>query len=279
MSRNEIFGAQSVHEQMMQPSLERLEQELGFDIPVETVPLPSQGKAYDQDHPLYNTTTVDIRAMTAREEDILTSRALIKNGTVISHLIQSCMVTKGVDVRSLLSGDRNALMIAVRITGYGADYNTDVACPACTAKQVSSFTLSDLEVKPLEIDPVAEGQNAFEFVLPVSGKKIQFKFANGYDEEEATTIAERRKKQGLISENLITDMLTRAIIAIDGDEDKSKIASFVRYMPARDSLALRNYINDNEPGVNTNVTFKCTSCDHEEDIALPMGVNFFWPTT
>ena len=84
--------------------------------------------------------TVDIKAMTAREEDILTSRAFIKKGTVITELIRSCLVDKRIDPNSLLSGDRNALMVAIRVTGYGVEYSTEVTCPVC---DTYSFNVKD----------------------------------------------------------------------------------------------------------------------------------------
>ena len=280
MSRNDIFDAASspgAQQGIPQQSRDQVQQELGFDIPVETVPLPSLGLAYSPGHPLHQCQTADIRAMTAREEDILTSRALIKKGTVITHLIKSCLTNKDIDVSSLLSGDRNALMIAVRITGYGGKYHTDLTCPACSTKQKGMYDLSALPIRALELTPTAPGANSFEFVLPLTGKRVNFKFATGHDEEEAAIISERRRKQGIMTENVVTDALQRAILSVDGDPDKSQIANFIRHMPARDSLALRNYISENEPGVDLTVPFSCTACDHEEDIALPMGVNFFWP--
>jgi hypothetical protein len=280
MSRNDIFDAASspgAQQGIPQQSRDQVQQELGFDIPVETVPLPSLGLAYEAGHPLHQCQTVDIRAMTAREEDILTSRALIKKGTVITHLIKSCLTNKDIDVSSLLAGDRNALMIAVRITGYGEKYNSDASCPGCGTNQKSAFNLSALPIRALNLTPTLPGANSFEFILPLTGKRVEFKFATGRDEEEATITSDRRRKQGIMTENIVTNALQRAILSVDGDPNKSQIANFVRHMPARDSLALRNYISNNEPGVDLTVPFSCTSCDHEEDIALPMGVNFFWP--
>ncbi len=277
MSRNDVFGAQSVHEQMMAPNLERLQQDLGYDIPVETVPLPSQGLAYPVGHPLHRKTTVEIRAMTAREEDILTSRALIKNGTVITRLIQSCLIDQSIDASSLVSGDRNALMIAIRITGYGATYNVEMRCSNCEIKQPAGFNLSDLGIKPLNVDPESIGENGFSLTLPVSGKSVVVRFQTGQDEEESAVVNERKKKQGIGAENLVTDQLMRSITHLDGDPDKSKISQFVRYMPAADSLTIRKFLEENEPGVDMTVNFKCDYCQHEEEVSLPIGTNFFWP--
>jgi hypothetical protein len=165
--------------------------------------------------------------MTAKEEDILTSRALIKKGTVITELLKSCLVDKNIDPDSLISGDRNAIMTAVRITGYGSDYTVDIDCPACSEKSKQNFKLTELGIKRLEIEPVEIGKNLFEFKLPVSGKTIRFKFLTGKDEQEITVTAERKRKQGQQSDNLITQKLMYSVVAVDGTTDKVKVQSFV----------------------------------------------------
>ena len=280
MSRkNDIFTAAGMHEQMMQPSIERMEHDLGFDIPVEQVPLPSQGLAYPVGHPLHGKVAVEIRAMTAREEDILTSSALIKQGTVISHLLSSCMMDKTINPRTMLSGDRNAVMIALRITGYGADYKVDLSCPSCDTQQDCEHNLADLPIRTLDLEPVEPGANLFSFKLPISGKTVNFKFPTGEDEEEQSIMQERRRKQGFTAERLVTDRLQRVIVSIDGDTSGGKISQFIRNMPARDSLALRRYVGAHEPSVLMEVPFTCISCGHEEEVGLPMGPSFFWPDT
>jgi len=181
--------------------------------------------------------------MTAREEDILTSRALIKKGTVITNLLQSCIVDKKVDVQKMLSGDRNAVMVALRITGYGAEYTAEVECPSCSDKSKHGFDLSALPIKELEIEPVELGVNSFEFQLPVTKKKVTFKFLTGADEEEILVVQERKKKTGAQADSLVTTRLQYAITSVDGKTDRAMIASFIRSIPARDSMELRKYID------------------------------------
>ena len=143
--RSDIFGSMKDH----MPTRNVMKDDFGFEIPVETVPLPSGGKCYDADHPLHGKDTVDIRAMTAREEDILTSKALIKKGTVISHLIKSCLIDKRVNPETLLAGDRNALMVALRVTGYGTEYKVEVDCPACGERSKHNFNLMIFGLVPI----------------------------------------------------------------------------------------------------------------------------------
>jgi len=273
--RNQVFTGGS------QPGVmtrDVMKDDFGFEIPVESIPLPSKGITYPSDSPLHNCETVDVRAMTAREEDILTSRALIKKGTVISELIKSCLVDKRVDVSQLLSGDRNALMVALRVTGYGADYNVEADCPACGAKSKQTFNLSELELKPLDLDPVEPGTNLFETMLPVTKKKVRFKFLTGADEEEILTIQERKKKVGGMGDNVVTTRLQFSIVAVEGKTDKNLINSFIRSMPARDSLHLRNHIDKHEPGIDMTSHMDCPSCSETSEVRIPLGVTFFWPS-
>ena len=271
--RSEIFGSMKEH----MPTHNVMRDDFGFEVPVETVPLPSGGKCYDEGHPLHGKDTVEIRAMTAREEDILTSKALIKKGTVISHLIKSCMIDKRVDPDSLLAGDRNALMVALRVTGYGIDYKVEVDCPACGERSKHTFDLSCLPVKRLDIDPVAIGQNMFEAQLPVTKANVRFKLLTGQDEQEIMTASERRKKQGQRAENLVTQRLKYSIVSANGISDKTKLEMMISNLPARDSLFLRKFIDNNEPGIEMKSWMDCPSCLEHSEVRLPLGAAFFWP--
>ena len=257
---------------------DKVKADFGLDIPQELVPLPSSGKVYPVGSPLHGSEVVEIRAMTAREEDILTSRALLKKGTVISELIKSCMVDKSFNTLDLLSGDRNALMVAIRITGYGPEYSVELECPECNVKSPHSFDLSSLPIKRLEVDPVVVGENIFEFVLPMTKKNVKFKFMTGRDEEEIMVMNEKQKKLGLPSDSNVTTNLLYSIHSIDGIDDRGKIANFVKNMPARDSLALRNYMRDHEPGIVMKQDTTCNACGHTEEVNMPIGVTFLWPS-
>jgi len=257
---------------------DKMKAEFGLDVSTEFVPLPSSGKVYPVDSPLHGKEAVEIKPMTAREEDILMSRSLLKKGTVITELIKSCLVEKRVDTSEMLLGDRNALMVAVRITGYGPEYTTEMECPECDAKSKYTFNLAELPIKKLEVDPVVEGHNLFEFLLPQTKKRVLFKFTTGRDEEESSALAEKQKKLGLPADNSVTSNLQRSIVSIDGVEDRVKISSFVKMMPARDSLALRNYMREHEPGVTMKQEMTCPACENTEEVNMPLGVTFLWPS-
>jgi|SRR5581483_1230298 len=284
--RNQVFSAstQAPPPGAVQAGVQALSQaekfkaDFGIEIPVETVPLPSAGRVYPPNHPLHGVELVEIRAGTAREEDILTSRALLKKGTVITELIKSCLVNKAIDPIDMVIGDRYALMVAIRITMYGADYDAELECGECETKGPRAFNLAQLPIKRLSIAPVQEGMNLFEFQLPMSKKTVRFKFLTGRDEEQITALQEKQKKLALSqNETSVTSNLLHCIQSVDNIEDRAKIAAFVRMMPARDSLALRNYIRDNEPGMIMRQEVTCASCGHEEEVSMPIGVNFLWP--
>ena len=262
------------------PSQNVMKEEFGWEVPVELVPIPSEGKVYPPGTVLHNKKTLQIKAMTAREEDILSSRPLIQQGTVISHLIQACLMDKSVNVRDMLLGDRNALMVSVRITGYGSRYEADSSCPECGERSSQEFNLSELEIKRLSIDPVTPGENLFSFTLPVTGKEVQFRFLTGADEEERTIAADRKKKlmPDLKIEANVTGRLEQSVVSVGGVIDKNKVNQFISNMPAQDSRALRSYVIKNEPGIDMSAWMRCPRCSETSRINLPVGSNFFWPS-
>lgn len=256
---------------------EYVKRELGYEIPIDAVPLPSAGLIYPVSHPLHNCPDVQYRAMTAKEEDILMSPALVKSGKVISELIKSCLTDKRIDVRTLLSGDQQAIMLGIRMSGYGNLYEPKFACPKCEVSSVTQIDLADFDIRPLEIAPVEPGQNLFVFDLPLTKKKIHFKFLTVAEEEASVRAAEMKKKKGIKKDNLVTTQLMNSIVAVDGDQAQGYIAKFVQHMPARDSHALRQYILKNQPSVETKFDFLCDNCEHYEKADMPMTIEFFWP--
>jgi hypothetical protein len=248
-------------------------------VPSEAVALPSEGKFYPAGHPLHNAEFIEIRPMTARDEDILTSRALFKTGKVIDTLLRSCILTKGIDVSQLLIGDRNATIIGIRSSGYGSNYETRIECPMCNEKTSLEVNLAELPLKtvPEDVNMVAPYTNEISFKLPVSTKTVNFRLATGADEQELSILIERlRKTTG--SENMITNRLMQQIISIDGETDKNKLSAVIRNMPARDSRELRDYMDHCTPDVKLVQKFSCPVCAFEsEEVEVPLGTDFFWP--
>ncbi len=261
------------------PKSNIMKDDFGWEVPVETVPLPSQGVVYDPDSQLYKMETIDIKAMTAKEEDILTSAALLKKGETLNTLIKSCIANSSVNVDELLLGDRNALMVSVRITGYGPDYKISVNCPHCNHLNKTTVNLTDLQIKFLDIDPVAPGENCFVYELPVTKKKVYFKFLTVNDEREMAQVRARMEKHfENFTENNVTSNLENAIVRIDNIEDKNKIRHFVMNMPAFDSRQLRKFMKENEPGIKMEHNLVCENCTSASSVSIPLSREFFWPS-
>jgi len=277
--RNEIFAGPQQTEVL--PMTKR-GGDFELEIPTEEIPLPSMGKVYPPGSALYHAEKIEIIGLAGRHEDILTSRALHKKGTVISELIQACICSPKdkppINARQLLAGDRYAIMVAIRATGYGVEYAPETQCSACEHKEQQTFNLANFPIRQLDLDPVIDGTNAFSFTFPMCKKNVIFKFLTGQDEEEMNLYHERMKKAtNRVVDNLVTTRLQFCILSIDGIEDKNKIAQFVRIMPAGDSLALRSYINKHEPTIETKQTIVCSNCGNEEVVDMPLVAEFFFP--
>ena len=257
--------------------LETLSNEIGFNVPVESVSLPSKGLIYPPEHPFSNIEETEIRCMSAKDEDILTSRALIKKGNVVSELLKSCLLNKSVDVDSLLNGDRNALLVAIRVSGYGSDYSVKIECSECSEQFDNDFSLSSLKINRLGVEPVFPGQNLFNFRLPISGQDAQFKLLTGADDLILTQQAEKQKKLGSQIDNSMSRRIFQCVVSVAGETDRGKLSRIVSNLRAGDSLALRRYIDKIEPGVEMKQEAVCKHCGEAQVVDVPLGPTFFWP--
>ena len=249
--------------------------------PTEFVDLPSGGAFYGPGHPLHGQHTVEINYMTAKEEDILTSKALIKQGVVIDRLLQSVLADRSINVNSLLVGDKNALLVATRITGYGAEYLTTVTCPSCAAASDYEFDLSevinnDFAAMAEEHSVTFSEEGTFTVDLPLTKATVECRMLTGADEAKITREAERKVRRKLEESNL-TDQFRAFIVSVNGDNSPFIIASFVQAMPARDSRLLRKVYSDVVPGIDMTQNYECGSCGHSADMEVPLTADFFWP--
>jgi len=257
------------------------EPRLNWAMPTEIVELPSRGRFYGPDHPLHGKTSLEIRYMTAKEEDIITSQALIREGVAVDRMIQSLLVDRTVDVNTLLLGDKNALIVASRITGYGPEYNTTVSCPACTQTTRHTFDLTEQSHIEFE-EAIASGDcfldenNHLVVALPFSQVEVRCRFMTGKDELEQFKRAKRKSKTKRDQNNL-TDAFKNYIVSVNGSSDGLDIRTFVEAMPARDSFYLRSLYGAATPNVNMTQNFECENCGHEADMEVPLTVDFLWP--
>ncbi|CAB4138386.1 hypothetical protein UFOVP331_16 [uncultured Caudovirales phage] len=234
--------------------------------PTETVELPSKGVVYPPDHPL-RSGKVEMKYMTAKEEDILTNQNYIKKGIVLDKLLDSLVMGK-FDIKELVTGDKNALLISSRILGYGKDYTFSYDGTEYTVD------LTELDNKPFDETKVTP-RGTFMFTLPATGTKVEFKLLNDKDNETIDQENESMKKFNKDSSSEVTIRLKHQIVSVEGDNDKNSIRSFVEQMLAQDSRALRKYIKDISPDVNLSTSVKIN--DVEESIDIPISLSFFWP--
>tara|TARA_R110000737_G_scaffold339254_1_gene361003 strand:+ start:293 stop:1096 length:804 start_codon:yes stop_codon:yes gene_type:complete len=248
--------------------------------PTEFIDLPSQGWFYPANHPLASG-QVEIKYMTAREEDILTSANLIKKGVVIDTLINSLLVTD-VEYDDLLVGDKNALMIASRILGYGKDYDIDMNCPKCGETNKLTVDLTMLNNKEFDFEKFTKHNNEFDFLLPLSKITVTYVLMNGKSEksleQELKGLAKFVNKSGPGKD--LTTRLKHQIVALDGNRDVKAVREFIdNELFAQDSLALRKSMRKQAPDVASEMNFECDQCTHTEIVDMPIDVNFFWPGT
>jgi hypothetical protein len=234
-----------------------------FKFPTEEVELPSKGLLYPENNPL-RSGKVEIKYMTAKEEDILSNASFIQKGIVLDKLLESVIVSK-INIDDLVIGDKNALLIATRILGYGKEYVVQIK------GKEEIIDLSVLENKPFDHDTL--GINEFHFTLPHSGNKITYKILNGHDDKKIERELLGLKKLSPNSNPGLTTRLKHVITSIDGSSEPKDIREFVdNYLLARDSRALREEIKLKQPDVNLTVV-----TDSGEEVDVPIGLNFFWP--
>lgn len=241
-----------------------------FQLPTETVELPSKGLLYPKESPL-SKGEIEMRYMCAKEEDILTNQNYIQKGTVIDKLLQSLIVTEGVDYNLLLVGDKNALMVAARILSYGKDYSFQYG------GEERTVDLSTLEPKEIDYSKLESGKNEFGFVLPTSNYPITFKLLTHADEKAIDRELQGLKKLNKETSPEVTTRLKYMITSVNGETETKDIRNFVdNFLLAKDARALREEYTKVSPDMD--LTFKLEGEDgSEEDVNLPIGINFFWP--
>ena len=206
------------------------EQPFSFVVPTEFVELPSKGKFYPPGHPLHNQEVIEIKQMTAKEEDILTSRSLLKQGVAIDRVLQSIVMNPAIDVSSLLVGDRNAIIIACRVSGYGSDYSTKITCPACEAKNEYTFDLNEADISSGNLENVTmNGDGTFNTILPKSNLSIDFRLLTGRDEKFLTQGQTTKNKNK--ADRIITTQLRGMMVSVNDNETPEALNYVANNLP------------------------------------------------
>jgi hypothetical protein len=259
------------------PPVDQTNDLFSFVNPTEFVELPSGGQMYGEDHPLHNVDTVEIRHMTAKEEDILTSETLLKRGMAIDRLVESVMVDKSIKTEDLLIGDKNAILLAARITGFGPQYEVGVTCPSCDTAQEQLFDLSEISQKKRSLRGVkTTDDGTYTFKLPKTKINIEVRLLTSRDERELSRQLEARKKQRL-PENTATTLLSAIIVSANGVDDRAQLTKLVEMMPLQDSKHIRTVYDRIKPDIDMEFDFTCTNCSHDGRVTMPLTAEFFWP--
>jgi len=265
------------------PPPQALQQEtsgFSFVVPTEYVELPSRGRFYPEDHPLHGQESIEIKQMTAKEEDILTSRTLLKKGVALDRVIQNLIMDNRINADNVLIGDRNAILIAIRSSAYGNIYTTKVACPACEASQDYSFDLNEANVfdgtpEETDLEIVDHGDGTFDIVLPSTAVTATFRLLIGRDEKAILKGATNKQKSSY--EKAVTTQLRNMIVAVNGDDSPQACNYLVENIPSIDARQLRMAYKTVAPNIDLNQEFSCGECGHDQDMEVPLTADFFWP--
>ena len=262
------FGQPSRPEDTSSPATQA--SQLSYVVPTEFVELPSKGRFYPEDHPLHNQETIEIKFMTAKEEDILSSETLIKKGLVLDRLFKNLIIDQSIDPGSLLVGDRNAIMIAARVSGYGSGYTVNMSCPLCRSQVEHTFDLRESSInercfdeKFLKESKASFNQETlnFKLVLPVSAVEVELRLLTGKEEVNLEDNGD----------NLITSTLKAFIVSVNGDANRDVVQQFAENIPAADSRHIRKVYSRLIPNIDTTQKFACKACGHSEDMEVPLS--------
>jgi hypothetical protein len=245
--------------------------------PTEVVPLPTRGWFYPEGHPLASG-EIEIKQMTAKEEDILANQDLIKKGKVLDKLLESLVVNKEVKIADILVPDKNAIFIAIRRLAYGDDYPVTITCPQCNVQNKVKINLAELNAKPFNFDDHPKGQNSFAFKTP-SGLELTYKLLCQIDELSIDAELVQLKRLSKESSSDLTTRLKYLITSVNGNTDRQAIRKFVdsAQFSAKDSLALRKHMREHNPDIDMAFDFKCNECSYERRSDVPIGASFLWP--
>jgi hypothetical protein len=248
-----------------------------YKVPTVIIDLPSKGLVYSKDHPL-SAGTIEIKYMTAKEEDILSTESFIRNGTVIERFLQSIIITPGVSTNDMVIGDIDALTVAARVYGYGHDYEVNVETPSGGNQKVI-VDLSKLVLNTLDEETVAvRGVNEFDFKLP-TGTDIKFKLLTQKDQTLIQADLKRQSKASVQSvSTTASTQLKYQIVAVNGVRDRRTVNDFVdNYLLASDARALRRYMESIQPGIDLSVEVTDIQTGEPFQAPITIGVKFFWP--
>jgi len=249
-----------------------------YTVPTEIVDLPSGGRFYTPESGFSGLKTIEIRHPTAKEEDILSNGDYISRGVVFDKFLDNIIVDQSIDHRKLLPGDRNALLVAARIAGYGSEYPVSMKCIECKKTEIFNFDLLKIKAKEfnLEENGVKEKEGHYSFHLPKANIEIEIRVLSSEDEEFLKEQKESKEKLNLETSNTV-DFLRAIIVSAAGATDRALINEFTELLPAIDTRKIKSIYSKIVPGVDFGQEVSCPSCAAEQRREMPFSATFFWP--
>ena len=246
-----------------------------FKVPTETIELPSQGKVYAEESEL-SKGKIEMKYMTAREEDILTNTNLLRQGIAMETVLKS-LIKSPIRYEDLLSGDRNALLIAARILAYGHEYAFSYTDPDTGEVEKIQYDLSNLDHKKIDVS-LLNSKNEFHFELPFTKNEVTFKLLTVEDEKKIDEEIKGMKKATGVQPGTMSMRLKHQLTSVNGEHSTKSVRSFIDdgYLLTKDSIELRKYIDSITPDIDTTITFT-TKSGREVTMDLPMTAEFFFP--
>lgn len=277
------IGAQAPSDSVAAAVSQEETRTMGYTVPTEIIDLPSKGMFYKEGHPLHGRDSIEIRHMTAKDEDILTNASLVKKGVVLDRLLESLIMDKTINPVDLLVCDKSALIVATRINAYGEDYSVKIPCASCGSVADYEFDLneatkvSDFEEVVNEVDDVSlTERGTFLITLPRTKATVEVRPLDGTDEQTIAKTNAMRAKNKMQPLGL-TDQIKLFIKSVNGSEDRGTISEFVDNMPAGDSLYMRSRYSLVMPSFELVQDWSCNDCQYEQVLEVPFTSEFFWP--
>lgn len=249
-----------------------------YEAPTDFVDLPSQGKFYPKDSPLHGVEKLEVKFMTAKEEDLLVSPGLLKAGLAIDRVIESLLVDKNIKAKDLLVGDKNAILMNARKNAFGDNYEFAYTCQKCGSTNKHTESFNNIKMKEIitSDDCSITDSGTILIKLPKSGASVELKFLRGEDELAIEQVTQKRVANNLPAETLLT-RYRYMILSVNGNSDMENIVSFISAMPILDSLYMKAKYSSMNPDLSFNYVSECSNCKHINEGGVPISANFFWP--
>lgn len=246
-----------------------------YDFATEIVALPSEGKGYPETNPL-SSGQIELKYMTAREEEILSTQSLIKKGVVLDKLFEAIIVDKKINPDDILLGDKNAIMLATRVLGYGPEYKIEIVNDNGDKEEIS-VDLGKVQTKDIDVNKL-NPQNRYSFKTSL-GNELVFKLLTHGDEKKIDADVKAMQRLSKDGGSELTTRYRYMILSVDGKEDTKSITDFInnRFL-SKDTKAFREHLKELQPDIKMEFDYENPETGETEVRPIPMGVGFFWPT-